>query len=417
MAELSSPDREQRGFPPAEKPPRPHTTPVVLSICGTLCLCLFMLTLWTLWVPVIRQGTGLLNAKGSPVGGDFAIFFVASSLTLAEGGRKVFDEAAYQQKCRQVVGAKFNYQWIYPPSFLLMVAPLALFPYLVALAVWLITTLAVYILVMSRIVPGSLGILLSLAFPAVFLNILDGQNGFLSASLFGAGLLALERRPLLAGLILGCLSFKPHLAVLLPVALVAGRCWWAFLGASLSLMGWMVASALAFGSTIWPEFLNTLLRATSLLEQVYVWEKMGSVYAGARMAGLGQVESWFLQGSATVTAAAGVTWLWCTGSQRSLRYAALSLGSLLATPYVFYYDLTLLALPLAWLAVEGMETGWHAGEKVVLGLGWVAPLTAYPFKSLLGGLPLTPLIILTLFLFTLRRHYSQIQGAEVRVDT
>ena len=49
-----------------------------------------------------------------------------------------------------------------------------------------------------------------LALPPTLACALVGQNGFFSAALFGALLLWLPRRPLLAGVALGVLAFKPQ---------------------------------------------------------------------------------------------------------------------------------------------------------------------------------------------------------------
>jgi len=108
--------------------------------------------------------------------------------------------------------------------------PLSLLPYLASLAIWLAATLAVFLLVLWRIGRLPLIFLLSLAFPGTWINFICGQNGFLSAALLGGGLLLLDRFPLVAGLLLGLLGFKPHLAFLVPVALLAGRHGKALLG-------------------------------------------------------------------------------------------------------------------------------------------------------------------------------------------
>ena len=74
-------------------------------------------------------------------------------------------------------------------------------------------------------------LLLALAFPAVFVNIGHGHNGFLTAALIGAGLLMLDRRPILAGILFGLMAYKPQFGVLIPLVLAATGRWRAFLAA------------------------------------------------------------------------------------------------------------------------------------------------------------------------------------------
>ena len=57
----------------------------------------------------------------------------------------------------------------------------------------------------------------------MFVNVGHGQNGFLTAALLGGALHWLDRRPWLAGVLIGCLAYKPQFGVLIPVALLAGR--------------------------------------------------------------------------------------------------------------------------------------------------------------------------------------------------
>ena len=68
-------------------------------------------------------------------------------------------------------------------------------------------------------------LLLALAFPAVYVNLAHGQNGFLSAALLGGSLLILDQRPKLAGVLIGLLAYKPQFGVLIPLVLIATGRW------------------------------------------------------------------------------------------------------------------------------------------------------------------------------------------------
>ncbi len=126
---------------------------------------------------------------------------------------------------KAIFKVSFLFPWVYPPTYLLVVYPLALLPYLASLAIWLAVTISPYLLVLRRIAPHPLTIWLALAYPGTFENFFHGQNGFLTTALIGWGLLLLDHSPLVGGFLLGLVSFKPHLMVLVPLALLAGRRW------------------------------------------------------------------------------------------------------------------------------------------------------------------------------------------------
>jgi hypothetical protein len=105
-----------------------------------------------------------------------------------------------------------------------------------------------------------------------------------------------------------------------------------------------------------------------------------------------------------------VVWMWRRGGTLRLRSAALVLGSLLFAPQAFYYDLALLALPLVWLAVDGLERGWLPGEKLFLLFGWLSPLAAYLLQKGFPGLPVVPLTLLSLLFCVLRRQRLPVDG-------
>ena len=128
------------------------------------------------------------------------------------------------------------YAWGYPPYFLALAALFALFPYLLALVLWQATTLPLYLGAVGAALPRTrTTLLVGAAFPAVFINLSAGHNGFLTAGLLGLGLIVLDRRPILAGILFGCLAYKPQYGLLLPVALAAGFQWRAFVSAGVTV--------------------------------------------------------------------------------------------------------------------------------------------------------------------------------------
>ncbi len=183
----------------------------------------------------VLSGHGMADPMGRPVGTDFLRLWTASYALLNGEERAIYQPDAFFALERAVTQPPTPdfYPWNYPPSSFLIVYPLALLPYLQSLAVWLALGLAGYLAALWRIFPKPLTLWVGLAFPAVFWTVTHGQTSFLTTSLFCWGLLQLRRRPVLAGILFGVLTFKPHLGLLLPVALVAGGHWRAIVAAAL----------------------------------------------------------------------------------------------------------------------------------------------------------------------------------------
>jgi len=190
---------------------------------------------------------------------DFVSFYAAGKLALAGTPALAYDQAAHflMQQRFTVEGAPYQY-FFYPPVFILLFIPLALLPYYVAFYVFQIATLAAFLLTMRQILrePGWLWVGPVLAFPAIFWTFGLGQNAFLTASLFGGFTLLIDRRPALAGVLLGLLCYKPHFGLLAPVGLVAGRHWRAFLAAGMTVAGLVALSVALFGMETWRAYLH-----------------------------------------------------------------------------------------------------------------------------------------------------------------
>ena len=169
------------------------------------------------------MGHGITDPAGRPLGTDFVSFWTVSTMLHDGRERAIYVPealAAWEQSVVPSENAAF-YAWQYPPIGLLLVYPLALFSYLWSLAIWLALGVVLYLTVLWRILPQPLTLWAGLAFPGVLLTIEHGQNAFFTTGLLGWALLLLPRRPVAAGILIGLLSFKPQLGVLVPVALIA----------------------------------------------------------------------------------------------------------------------------------------------------------------------------------------------------
>jgi alpha-1,2-mannosyltransferase len=360
----------------------------------------------------ILGGEGLADPSGKVIGTDFLSFWTVSS-ALQHGAI----EALYRPEIlaaleRQVAGAAtVFYAWSYPPTALLVVYPLALLPYLWSLAAWLGGGLALYMTSLWRIIPRPLTIWAGLAFPAVFMTIGHGQNALLTAALFGWALLVAERRPVAAGMLIGLLSFKPQLGLVIPVALAAGGHWRLLASAATTALLLAGATCLLFGARIWADYWAYSDFARAVLDEGLVpFHKMESVFAASRLAGATVSTAYGVQAMVTLAAATAVAWVWRRPAAAGLKNAALVTASLLATPFLLDYDLTLLALPIAWLAVPALRSGLRPWEGTTLAASCLLPLVAR-FLAQHTGIVLAPLVEAALLAVILRRIRAERSGA------
>jgi hypothetical protein len=368
------------------------------SILFLLFSAIAVVGLWT-------TGEGLLDAWRRPLGTDFANPYSAGQMALAGRAPEAYDYATQYAEQRAIFHGGEDqpfYGWPYPPIFFLAVVPLALLPYVPALLCWLSVTFALYLATIWTILPRRLALLAAAAFPAVFVTITHGHNAFLTAALLGSGLANLERRPWLAGLLLGCLAYKPHLGLVLPLILIAGGHWRAFFGAAIAVAVLCAASIAAFGIEAWYAFLASgEVSRTVLLEQVATgWYKIQSAFSAVRGLG-GSIElAYVVQGAVSLAVLAGLAFIWRHGSGGRAKAAA-CIGTLLVTPYVLDYDLAVLAPAIAFLAAEGIARGLRPYEKVVLAAAWLVPLLARPMAQHLD-VPIALIVMTILFVITLR---------------
>lgn len=345
----------------------------------------------------------LIDREGKPLGADFITFYAASELALQGRLAEAYDPQRILAAERAAVPANTGtFPWLYPPTFALAVLPLALLPYVLALVVFLGVTLALYLWLIHRILPDRRALVVSLAFSGAFVNAMGGQNGFLTTALLGGGLLLLESRPLLAGALIGLLTMKPHLGLLLPLALAASGQWRAILAAAVAALLLAGVALLAFGAEPWRLFLAQLAAGGGYMESgAFPWDRMVTVFAAGRLLGAGVGLAYALHGLVAVVVAALTLRLWWRGAEPRLLAAVTIAATPLLPPYFYDYDLVLTAVPIAILAADGLARGWTPGLKTVLVIAWIAPLLAAVLARF-AGVPLMPLALLALFAMALK---------------
>lgn len=283
---------------------------------------------------------------------DFSLFYGAGMRVLSGEAGLVYDGAAHDALLGLIHGVEppDGLLFAYPPPGLLFVWPLALMPFVAAWAVFLLPGMAAFFWIARRLAgtPVAIGMTFAIGGPIHSLQL--GQSGFYSASLLAGGLLALRHNKLAAGIALGLLAIKPHLAVIAFLALLWWREWKAFGIAVATFAALSALSVAVFGVQIWFDSLGgstSFVDTVTAKQQSLVETMQQSVLAlSIRHTGVGA--AFVIQAISAVLAVAAAAIV----RDRNLAIAAVIAATLLFTPFSFLYDSTMLFLAAAILLRE-----------------------------------------------------------------
>ncbi len=348
-------------------------------LCGLLLACGIVVT--AAFIRHLWGSDGYTDRLGRLLGADFSAIWGAGKAALAGDYVSAYGLDWFKAHLLAVFADRaLVLAWSYPPVLYALAAPLAALPYSAALLVWLGGAYAALALVARRIIGHPLAWAAALAFPGFYGNALQGQSGFLIAAIFGGALLALRRRPALAGLLLALLVLKPQFGLLVPIALIAARQWKA-LGFAIGFGSIIVAaSAMAFGIESWQAFIAGLdeARANALDRGAMGYYILQSLFGVLRQFGVPLPLAYLAQGALALAAAFAIWRLWRSPSDDRLKYAGLITASLLISPYCMDYDLVLLAPAIAFLVSHGLARGFGPWGQTALALAFVvAPLARF----------------------------------------
>jgi len=348
-------------------------------------------------LPVIVWGVGLqlaLKLKAAPLFVDFLTMWTGGRLAATDPA-SIYHPAIVDQAQAWLLGAgAHDRPFPYPPTSLLIFGPLGRLPFLPAAILWIAPIAIAFGVVAVRLAPRHRGLVAALVLlaPGSIWAALSGQCVFLTGALALAGASQLERRPILAGALLGAAAtFKPTILLMAPVALVGGGHWRALVSAGVCSLALVGLSAAIWGPGLWLEW---LAYAPHYLTAITA----NTRYVTAIVAPAGLAAQLGLTGAALLVwrfvfmAAAAVGAFLVFRRTRVLwaRLSALFGASLMATPYAMNYEMTLL-LPgavLALMAVKGARARWLA-----FGAYWALVFAGLP---VVGGVAFLLYVGLTL---------------------
>jgi arabinofuranan 3-O-arabinosyltransferase len=347
----------------------------------------------TFMARAIWSAAWIQDASGQVVPVDFVSFWSTSLMLQTAPAHEVYDWSLHRAAEAGVTGPGYDgrFPWLNPPNFLLFVAPLALLPYGLAFLAWIGTTFIAYVAALRSILPRVpsrwIGIV-ACAFPASLSTTIVGQNGFLTGALVAGTLGLLDRRPIVAGCLLGLLTFKPQFGVLFPIALIASGRWQAVAAATAMTVLLLLGTTALYGVDTWLAFWNSL-RTTQeaiLVQGQMGFHKLQSVYGLVFWLTGNGAAAWTVQGALSAAVAALVWRAWRSPLPYDLKAAALGVGILMMTPYAFIYDFVILSVPIAFLIRAGLARGFGVMDIPLITL---ACLTILAFPLING--PVGPL--------------------------
>jgi hypothetical protein len=318
------------------------------------------------------QGTFARDTRGHGIPNDYANVWGAGRLVLEGRASEVYDSPTHHAKQEEGVGRAFDakFPWHYPPPFLFAAALAAVLPFTWSMLAWLFVTGIPYAMTMRAIIGGPAGVLFACGFPGALWTVTAGHNGFLWSALIGGALLKLDRNPAFAGMCLGLLTFKPQLGLLFPVVLVATGRWRVIAWAAATTLALAALSFTAFGATPWLKSSDTIALAGQLVltDGVMGWGRLQSVFGLVRAFGGSETLATAVHVGFVAAGSVALCLLWRSRADDDLKAAALSLGVMLATPYLLSYDTVLLSVPAAFLIRDALAREFTLADIIGLPL-------------------------------------------------
>lgn len=338
---------------------------------GFAALSVFLLT-----THAVRHAlVGIAQSDGGLLGGDFINYWCGALLAASGRGPLAYDVGWFRAFEAVMVGPPGLRWYSYPPIAMLLSVPLALLSFIPALAVWVLTSIAACFLLLRRLVSWPTAVVAAIGAPAAYSDLLGGQNGHFTAALFAGGLMLLGRRPVAAGICFGFLTYKPHLGLLVPVALVAAGHWRAFSAAAVTFVLLALTSAAVVGTTTWIAYLDQMVVERAVLEsEAGVWPFMVTVFSALRTFAVPLSFAYGAQLTSALFAFLAVGFVWRAPGPTDGKAALLVVATFLATPHAWGYDLVLLIFGAIWLGREGLRTGFLPWERISILALIVLPL-------------------------------------------
>ncbi|MCV2865471.1 glycosyltransferase family 87 protein [Defluviimonas sp. WL0075] len=345
-----------------------------------------------------------------PYGHDFVAFWSAARLAVEGQPGAVYEPSIYFAMQEELILRGGVLPWFYPPTFLAALMPLGFFGFPAAWVIFSGVGIGGLALAARPFLKGQdrIGWALLLGAPVMGLTLVQGQNGAIVAALMlGAFAARAAGRTWLAAVLIAALTIKPHLAILIPVALLAARDWRLIWRAGLVTLIFLAAPCAVFGTQSWTLAFQHLSKTGWIFAERETLVQMVTIYAGGRLMGLPAEFATALQ---VVSAGLAVIFVWRLWRDPrvpgELKLAGLLMAALLVPPYGFRYDMVVTLAATLLIAGQAQRQGWMPGERLCLAALWLLPLVL-PNIADASNLP-AGFALLLLGLWSVRRRVSDL---------
>lgn len=342
-------------------------------------------------------------------GRDFINVWTGGRLVAAGRIDVIYDYDAYVAYQKGIFGTINSHNYSYPPVSFPLAAMFALLPYKLALIAWLGGTGALFAWAARPWWPRGVGPhWLAVATPAALINAWAGHYGFVIGALFLLGWQRLDTQPVRAGIFFGLMLIKPHLAVLVPLALLLRGDWRALASGAATVALLVLATGLWYGWTPWYAYVFEVSRLQAdmidhtdiLFTRISTSPMTAAVALGAPMT---------MAVAAQLVAAASAVGVIIIATRRGVTTRALALmvatATFLVLPYAFNYDLTVVMIAALALLARG---DLSPGERRMALYGFMSPQIGMLLA--MCGIPVMPLMLVALLCVQLKFASLDVAG-------
>ncbi len=345
-----------------------------------LMLALYLATSVGFLAPTLKSlipiDSTFQNMTGETAGGDFSVFYVAGLMVSDERYDALYQSdsfaAAREQIFTPLDGGKLFFN--YPPTAFLLFLPMSKLPYMPSYGLWILlmltgTALTVYAFTRSKLLTAA-----SLMSPAFLWCIITGQLGFLATIIMGSGLYMLTKgHKMTAGIVLGLLIIKPHMALALPICLIATKQWRTIFGGIISSVTLTLISLLLFGPEPWTALATQLSNNITghLSAHGGIADRIPTLFVTMMRLTDNETISASIHALGAIIAIASTIYIWRRSYDTTARLITLFVTPALISPYYFDYDLTGLGLVFAVMMMQASTSKPKTSELAALTGIWV----------------------------------------------
>lgn len=340
-------------------------------------------------------------SRGQTIGRDAYSFWSAGMLAFEGRTSEIYNNEAFSLAIKQLLGPEAgHHSFPYPPPALLGAAVFGWLPYKVTLFILSITGFFAFLFAINLPDFKKNIVWLTILMPLAWCNIVLGQNGLLTAALFIGGLRLANSRPIIAGILIGCLAYKPTMAVLIPIALLFERRWTVIFSATVTLLTLCIITILMWGTEIWTNYVQYAVPFQRMFLELGtgIGQTMKlTPFMSAHLLGYDTKSSYLLQLLFTIVTIGTVTIYFLkkqlSESFNALDITILAIATILIVPYSHFYDLAIITGSLLLLAAKNtVNPNSMLLKSRIIALLYVLPILGFLLNALL--LPISSVVLL-----------------------